>query len=58
MRQHVCSWRKRTIASSSQHVREGQRIAALEAEIDAFQREAVALGAEPTADIAPWFYSG
>jgi hypothetical protein len=31
-------------ASSSQHVREGQRIAELEAEIDA-QRQALALGA-------------
>ena len=37
---------------------EGQRIAELEAEIDAFQREAVALGAEPSADVPPWVLLG
>jgi hypothetical protein len=31
-------------------VREGQRIAELEAEIDELQRQALALGAEPSAD--------
>jgi hypothetical protein len=49
---------KADFASSSQHVRERQRIAALDAEVDALQRQAVALGAEPTADVPPWFYSG
>jgi hypothetical protein len=34
-------------------VREGQRIAELEAEIDALQRQALALGEEPTADAPP-----
>ena len=38
---------KADFASSSQHVREGQRIAELEAEIDVLQRQALALGAEP-----------
>jgi hypothetical protein len=37
---------------------EGQRIAELEAEIDALQRQALALGAEPTADFAPWVLLG
>jgi hypothetical protein len=46
MWQHVRSWRKRTL-------REGQRIAALDAEVDALQRQAVALGAEPTAEGPP-----
>jgi hypothetical protein len=41
---------KADFASSSQHVREGQRIAELEAEIDELQRQALALGAEPSAD--------
>jgi hypothetical protein len=45
---------KADFASSSQHVREGQRIAELEAEFEALQRQALALGAEPTADFAPW----
>jgi hypothetical protein len=49
---------KADFASSSQHVREGQRIAALDAEVDALQRQTLALGAEPTADVPPWFYSG
>jgi hypothetical protein len=49
---------KADFASSSQHVREGQRIAELEAQIDAFQREAVALGAEPSADVPPWVLLG
>jgi hypothetical protein len=44
MWQHVRSWRKRTL-------REGQRIAALDAEIEALLRQAVALGAEPSADV-------
>jgi hypothetical protein len=38
-------------------VREGQRIAELEAEIEALQRQALALGAEPTADVPPWVCS-
>jgi hypothetical protein len=46
MRRHVRSWPD--LASSSQYVREGQRIAELEAEFDALQREALALGAEPS----------
>jgi hypothetical protein len=45
---------KADFASSSQHVREGQRIAALDAQVDALQRQALALGAEPTADFPPW----
>jgi hypothetical protein len=36
---------KADLASSSQHVREGQRIAELEAEFEALQREVMALGA-------------
>jgi putative tryptophan/tyrosine transport system substrate-binding protein len=36
----------------------GQRIAELDAEIDALQRQALALGAEPTADFAPWVLLG
>jgi hypothetical protein len=36
MRRHVRSWRKQTLHSSSQRVREGQRIAAIEREIDEF----------------------
>jgi hypothetical protein len=46
------------LASSSQHARERQRIAELEAEIEALQRQAVALGAEPTADVPPWVLLG
>jgi len=38
-------------------VREGQRIAELEAEIDAVQRQALALGAKSTADVPPWVCS-
>jgi hypothetical protein len=49
---------KADFASSSQHVREGQRIAELEAEIDALQPQALALGAEPTADVPPWVLLG
>jgi hypothetical protein len=49
---------KADFASSSQHVREGQRIAELEAEIEDLQRQALALGAEPTADFAPWVLLG
>jgi hypothetical protein len=45
---------KQTLSSSSQPVREGQRIAELEAEIDALQRQALALGEQPTADVSPW----
>ncbi len=36
---------------------EGQSIAELEAEIEALQRQALALGAEPTADFAPWVFT-
>jgi hypothetical protein len=39
-------------------VREGQRIAELEAEIDALQRQPLALGAEPSADVPPWVLLG
>jgi hypothetical protein len=35
-------------------VREGQRIAALDAEVDALRRQVVALGAEPTGDVPLW----
>jgi hypothetical protein len=42
---------KADFASSSPHVREGQRIAALDAEIDALQRQALALSAEPSTDV-------
>ncbi len=49
---------KADFASSSQHVREGQRIAGREAEIDALQRQALALGAEPSADVPPWVLLG
>jgi hypothetical protein len=49
---------KADFASSSQHVREGQRIAELEAEIEALRRQAMALGAEPTADVPPWVLLG
>jgi hypothetical protein len=34
-------------------VRERQRLAALDAEVDALQRQALALGGEPTADFPP-----
>jgi hypothetical protein len=49
---------KADFASSSQHVREGQRIAALDAEIDALQRQALAPGAEPSADVPAWVLLG
>jgi hypothetical protein len=52
MRRHVRSLAKADFASSSQHVREGQRIAELEAEIDTLQRQALALGAG-TSGLAP-----
>jgi hypothetical protein len=48
---------KADLASSSQHVREGQRIAELEAEIDVLQQQAQAFGAEATYDIEPRVYS-
>jgi hypothetical protein len=48
---------KADLASSSQHVREGQRIAELQAEFEALQRQALALGAEPSADVPPWVCS-
>jgi hypothetical protein len=46
------------LASSSQHVREGQRIAELEAEIEALRRQVMALGAEPSTDAPPWVLLG
>jgi hypothetical protein len=49
---------KADFASSSRRVREGQRIAALDAEVDARQRQALAMGAEPTADVPPWVLLG
>jgi hypothetical protein len=58
MRRHVRSLAKADFASSSQHVREGQRIAELEAEFEALQRQALALGEEPTADVPPWVLLG
>ncbi len=48
---------KADLASSSQHVREGQRIAELEAEIDMLQRQAMALGVETSA-MPPEFFLG
>jgi hypothetical protein len=39
---HVRSWRKRTLHRHRNVVRKGQRIAELEAEIDALQRQALA----------------
>jgi hypothetical protein len=39
-------------------VREGQRVAEREAEIEDLQRQALALSAEPTADFAPWVLLG
>jgi hypothetical protein len=57
MRQACSHLAKADFASSSQHVRERQRIAALDAEVDALQRQALALGAEPTYDIEPRAYS-
>jgi hypothetical protein len=58
MRRHVCRLAKADFASSSQHVRYGQPIAALDAEVDAPRRQALALGAEPTADFPPWVLLG
>ena len=49
---------KADFASSSQHVRESQRIGELEAEFEALQRQALALGAEPSADAPPWVLLG
>jgi hypothetical protein len=49
---------KADLASSSQHVREGQRNAELEAEFEALQRQAPALGEEPTADVPAWVLLG
>jgi hypothetical protein len=45
---------KADFAWSSQHVRDGQRIAALDAQVDALQRQALALGAEPSTDVPRW----
>jgi hypothetical protein len=39
---------KADFAFSSQHVRDGQRMAALDAQVDALQQQAVALGADTT----------
>jgi hypothetical protein len=51
---HACpQLAKADFASSSQHVREGQRVAELETEIEAQQRQALALGAAPSADASP-----
>jgi hypothetical protein len=49
---------KADVASSSQHVGEGQRIAELEADIKTLRRQALALGEEPTADFPPWVLLG
>jgi hypothetical protein len=48
---------KADFASSSQHCGRVS-VAELEAEIDALQRQALALGAEPTADVSPWVLLG
>jgi hypothetical protein len=48
---------KADFASSSQYVREGQRIAELEVEFEALQRQTLALGVEPSADVPPWVWS-
>jgi hypothetical protein len=48
---------KADFASSSQHVREGQCIAALNAAIETLQRQALALGAAPPTS-RRGFYSG
>jgi hypothetical protein len=37
---------------------EGQRTAELEAEFEALQRQALALGAEPSTDVPPWILLG
>jgi hypothetical protein len=37
---------------------EGERIAALDAEIDALQRQTLALGGGPSTDVPPCFYLG
>jgi hypothetical protein len=58
MRQQCPQLAKADFASSSRHVRERQRIAALDAQVDAPERQAVALGAEPTADVPPWVLLG
>jgi hypothetical protein len=58
MRQPCPQPAKADFASSSQHVREGQRIAELEADIETLQRQALALGAEPPFDVRRGFYSG
>jgi hypothetical protein len=42
---------KADFACQRERVREGQRIAALDAEVDALRRQALARGAEPTADV-------
>jgi hypothetical protein len=55
MRQHVS---KADFASSSRRVRERQRIAALDAEIDALQRQAVALGRSQQATFRRGFTRG
>jgi hypothetical protein len=57
IRRHVRSWRKRTLHRHRNMCEEGQSIAELEAEIEALQRQALALGAEPTADFAPWVFT-
>jgi hypothetical protein len=49
---------KADFASSSQHVREGQSIAELKAEIDALQRQALALARKPTGDVPLWGFTG
>jgi hypothetical protein len=58
MRRHVRSWRKQTLHRHRNMCEEGQSIAALDAEIDALQRQALALGAEPTADVPAWVLLG
>jgi hypothetical protein len=58
MRRHVRRWRKQTLYRHRNMCEEDQSIAELEAEIETLQRQALALGAEPTADFAPWLLLG
>jgi hypothetical protein len=55
---HVRSWRKWTLHRHRNMCGKCQRIAELEAEIEELQRQALVLGAEPSADFAPWVLLG
>jgi hypothetical protein len=58
IRRHVRSWRKQTLHRHRFMCEEGQSIAELEAEIEELQRQALAPGAEPTADVPAWVLLG